>query len=441
MTSIPTVSALYESSLASALSASGTSFQVVSALDRDGNALTDLYGFVISEGESNEEFVIGTVSGNTVTIVARGLDANDPSVEIAGNKHAHRRGSSVKITDYPILGIMRNILNGEAGYALPNPIRYASGVTPVDALDLVTKAYADALAISGAGLASTGTAGLAEEATQAEIDSDTGSGSVARLFVNPSTLATSKYSIRLPTADEKAAMAGGGDYGTPSGSNKFLTKAFNASATGLPVVKKYVAADSPATWTKPSGLKYVVVEVQAPGGGGGGDDFDDTNAIGSSGGGGGYSKKLIAASALGSSETVTVGAAGTAGNNASSPTAGGNGGNVSFGVHATANGGVGGPVGAPVIADGGTAASGDINIPGGASYGLNAVTGPVLSHGGDSQLGRGGASMATGTAGSSQSDPVGYGGGGAGGVEHTGSSHTSPTAGGPGIVILTEYFS
>src|SRR3990167_7532302 len=36
-----------------------------------------------------------------------------------------------------------------------------------------------------------------------------------------------------------------------------------------PVVRTYLTAGSPATWTKPSGLKYVIVEVQAGGGAGG----------------------------------------------------------------------------------------------------------------------------------------------------------------------------
>jgi hypothetical protein len=140
---IPKISALYESSLASALSAAGTSFSVVSGNDRDGNALSGLYGFIIDEGSADEEFVIGTISGTTVTISYRGIDADAPNTEVSGNKKVHRRGASVKITDYPILGILRHLLNGDE--ALPNPLKYAPGVAPVTADDLVDKAYADAL--------------------------------------------------------------------------------------------------------------------------------------------------------------------------------------------------------------------------------------------------------------------------------------------------------
>jgi len=144
---IPKISALFESSLASALSAIGTSFTLVSGTDRDGNALSGRYGFIINESTSDEEFVIGTVSGTTVTIEYRGLDADAPNTEVSGNKKAHRRGASVKITDYPIIGVLRNIVNGDE--TLPNPLKYATGVVPVTADDLVDKAYADALVGGG----------------------------------------------------------------------------------------------------------------------------------------------------------------------------------------------------------------------------------------------------------------------------------------------------
>lgn len=144
---IPKISALFETSLASALSAAGTSFTLVSATDRDGNALSGLYPFIIDEGSADEEFFIVTVSGTTATVVYRGIDADAPNTEVSANKKAHRRGASVKITDYPIMGVLRNILNGDE--SLPNPLKYAAGIGPVSADDLVDKAYADALVGGG----------------------------------------------------------------------------------------------------------------------------------------------------------------------------------------------------------------------------------------------------------------------------------------------------
>lgn len=153
MTAIPKISALFESSLASALSAAGTSFTLVSGTDRDGNALSGLYGFIIDEGSADEEFCVGTISGTTVTISKRGCDADDPETEVSANKKAHRRGASVKITDYPILAYLRNVIAGESGYTLPALLRQASSVgNPVNADDLARKGYVDSVV---AGIATT----------------------------------------------------------------------------------------------------------------------------------------------------------------------------------------------------------------------------------------------------------------------------------------------
>lgn len=162
------------------------------------------------------------------------------------------------------------------------------------------------------------------------------------------------------------------------------------------------------SWTgrspKDAGLKYIVVE--GVGGGGGGDiDFDDAK-----GSGGGYFRKLIVAADLGSTETVTVGAGGGRVSSGTAP----NGGNTSFGSHATGNGGTGGGAG-------GTATGGDINIQGQQGNRGSGGTGGNYSTSGSSMLGLGGLS---GNA------PTGYG-----------SGATENYDGAPGIVIVTEYYS
>jgi microcystin-dependent protein len=184
---VPQISAFFESSLASSMSAAATSFTLASGTDRDGNALSGLYGFVIDPDTSDREYVIGSVSGTTVTVTYRGIDADAPNTEIAGNKKAHRRGAIVKISDYPILGVLRNLLNGTD--TIPNKLSYASHPTFSGNTELVDKQYVDGLAFSGAPDASTTVKGLAEEATQAEVEAGTAAGgTAARLFVNPSTL-------------------------------------------------------------------------------------------------------------------------------------------------------------------------------------------------------------------------------------------------------------
>jgi hypothetical protein len=206
------------------------------------------------------------------------------------------------------------------------------------------------------------------------------------------------------------------------------------------VVRTYLTAASPATWTKPAGLKYVIVEVQAAGGGGGSGGADPSGT-GGGGGGGGYSKKKINAADLGATETVTIGTTGAGG------ASGGNnngtaGGNTSFGAHATAVGGGGGGYGktaggTPGTA--GTAASGDLNIAGSAGgRGSASAAIEVPYPAGTSFLSNGVTSPGTTTA-----DGVaatGYGGGGSGGKTTSGAGGAGGN-GSAGIVIVTEYYS
>lgn len=63
-----------------------------------------------------------------------------------------------------------------------------------------------------------------------------------------------------PSIGEKAAMAGGGNYGTPSSTNKFLTKAVAATTEiPIPTVKKFLGFgynDNNFTITNPSGTTF-----------------------------------------------------------------------------------------------------------------------------------------------------------------------------------------
>ncbi len=217
-----------------------------------------------------------------------------------------------------------------------------------------------------------------------------------------------------------------------------------------PVVRTYLNAASPATWTKPAGLKYVTVEVQAAGGGGGGarnSSGTAGNAAGAGGGGGGgYSKKTIAAATLGSTETVTIGANGTAGIGGSPSTNGGTGGSVSFGSHCSATGGSGG-----TKADqgeqgasggtGGVGSGGDINSKGsggGAGAARDAATG---GGGGSSFFGGGAEGKADQGVGVAGSNGSSYGGGGGGAAERLSSGTNDGGTGGAAIVIVTEYYN
>jgi hypothetical protein len=92
---------------------------------------------------------------------------------------------------------------------------------PTTDYQMANKKYADDLAIAGAPDMSTSVKGIAQEATQAQIDAGTQTGSTgAQLAVNPKYLKDSIYYTQLPSSDQKAALAG---TGTPSAANKFVT--------------------------------------------------------------------------------------------------------------------------------------------------------------------------------------------------------------------------
>ena len=183
--------------------------------------------------------------------------------------------------------------------------------------------------------------------------------------------------------------------------------------SGLTSVQTFTSS---GTWTKPTGITKVIVEVQGAGGSG---SAASSNYGG--GAGGGYAKKLIDVSSI-SSSTITIGSGG-----ASTSAGGGAGANGGLSKWAdgtntvTGNGGDGNPNTSTADVEGATGVGGDLNIPGG--------RGEYTRAGGSAFY-----SMTTGGANPSGKSATGYGGGGGNGF----SSYASG-AGAPGIVIVWEY--
>jgi len=219
---IPKLSAFFETSLASSLSASGTTISLVSSTDRDGSTLTGLYGLVIDPDTADREYVLATVSSTLVSVVYRGLDAESPNTEVSGNKNPHRRGAIVKISDYPLLGVLRNLLNGED--TLPSKLKYDTNFTFTDDKELIPKKYADELAIAGSPDASTSVKGI------------------SRLSTAPASptipIAVGDNDPRVPTQAENDALAGTSG-STISVSNKFVDNA-DTTGTGSVIRKSFI---------------------------------------------------------------------------------------------------------------------------------------------------------------------------------------------------------
>jgi hypothetical protein len=238
-------------------------------------------------------------------------------------------------------------------------------------------------------------------------------------------------------------------------SNIVTTGSFaNTSIVRAPQV--YTQAGGGAfTWSKPTGISFIIVEVQGGGGGGAG-AFTSTGGAG--GGAGGYARKTIAAASLGATETVTVGSGGTAG--VTGGTAGAAGGSSSFGTttFCTACGGAGGTTptvdpGAGVLGgSGGLAISGDVNNQGGdggSTAFYRALSGATFARqvvfagsGGASYFGGGGSSTVASLTGAAVVAQPGkaFGSGGAGGCVGGATACGEPGAAGKeGIVIVWEF--
>lgn len=440
---IPTVVALFETTLASSISSTATSFNLTSGMTKDGVTLaSSTYGFIIDEGTASEEFVLADCTNTVCTNVQRGVSVISGTSTVTALQKAHRRGASVKITNGPQLMIISNVFNGVQGF--PRIVKYATSISTTtiasDGRNLVSVDLLNATVFNTAGIvaATEASAGFVELSTQNEMGSSTVTGTNGPLVVQAKYSTSTRPSsgfwniISLATGyiSETFLPKTLTDNYTYTGSSTFTgTTTFTGVTEGFGTASSTLfTSTGTSTYTKNLRAKYIVVEVVSGGGGG------SANSKGG-GGGGGYAKKIYLNTDLPASVNLSVGAGGSAGNDGGVES-GGTGGTSNFNSTIVCTGGLGGSNGS-YPGGGGTCTGGLLNIVGGGgTYGETDV---MPGAGGNTQLGSGGVLQTS-------SDSAGvsgnlYGGGGSSGRDNGGS--TSGTHGGPGasgIVIVTEYF-
>ncbi len=173
---IPVVVSLFETSLATKITSTANSMTLVSGVDSTGASLSGYLCFTLDEGSATAEFVCGTTSGTSVTSMTRGISPITGTSTVASLQFEHRRGASVKITNYPQLAIISRILNGNE--TLPNPIRYDSTISTstlaTNSNYLASVGFVTGIALQGAPTATTTLAGVVQIGTTAQIAAGTG---------------------------------------------------------------------------------------------------------------------------------------------------------------------------------------------------------------------------------------------------------------------------
>jgi len=435
---LPAATAVFETSLAAPISSSATSMTLAANSVRGGGALSGFNCFTVDEGSAQAETICGTVSGTAVSSLTRGVSQSTGTSTVAALQFAHRRGANVKISDFPVIQILKALANGEDTF--PNILKYTSQAAGsfTSSNDIVNKAYVDALAFGGAPAASETANGFVELATQAEAASSTSSGSAARLVL-PASIATSTYNAA--TAPLRVLVSGNDGkldrnfldstiVSTSSPAN-FATSSLMIGAFPAYHIGKNVQVftnTGTSTFTVPSGITKVFVEVQGGGGAGNtGVDSGSTGFGGGGGGAGGYANEVVDVTGT-TTIQVYVAPASAADVAGTWSTFGTNGFYLSASGGSAGSGQSGGA--------GGIGSGGDFNREGadGAAGGFATASDAADGAGGaggSSQLGGGGAGGASGVG-----QPGNLYGGGGGGGRGNGGAANAGGVGAQGIVIV-----
>lgn len=419
---LPEGTGVFETSLASPISSSATSLTLTSNSIRGGGSISGYNCFTIDEGTASSETVCGTVSGTSVTSLTRGISQADGTTEDTDLQFSHRRGANIKITNFPLIQLLKQQNNGEATFE--NPLQYsaslATSTIASDNKNLVNVELLNSTAFDVAGIvqATETSSGFVELATKMEQASSTPENRVLQAKNATSTYNSGTADLKVVVTQNDGKIDPGFIEITESSISLGTTTpigSFPAWQIGKNI--QVLNSTGTSTWDVPSGITKAMVQIVGAGGGGGSPDSANESASG--GGAGGYAMEFVDLSAT-STVQYFIGTGGSA------DTAGGR---TTFGTigfeFLTATGGQPGSDPAVTSAGGlgGVGSGGDINQYG-SPGGSGDTTASSGAHGGASFFGGGGlGGVSNGAGGNGLSFGAGGGGGhGTGNVAGSGAN-------------------
>lgn len=220
-TKIGKIAADFTTQLSAKMLVGATTGQLQSNLDDDSVELAaGVYYFTLDGNNSSKEYIQATVDGDGAMTAIKNVSRQ--GVLTSGTIREHRSGALVEITDFANILMLGRSFLGVDDLDATTPLEYdaAPTLTP-GSNQLATVKYSDDNASAGAATASISVKGISK--ISVEPVSPTTPIAVGDNDPRVPTVSQVGY---IPTSDEKAALAGGDDFGTPSSTNKFATQEF-----------------------------------------------------------------------------------------------------------------------------------------------------------------------------------------------------------------------
>ena len=145
--SLPKIAAHFETQLVNKIDSNSVSMVLDSVSTPAGDLPNGTYGFVVEEESAGKrEYLIGTLvaSTKTVTFTKRDVSPLDATTEDSSSdtaRQSHRKGQSVKITNFPILLLIQRHFDGTDQLDSSTPFEYNAAPTLVAGNQLATTQF------------------------------------------------------------------------------------------------------------------------------------------------------------------------------------------------------------------------------------------------------------------------------------------------------------